>query len=83
MQTSNNESALLPEGRYFVKKGFCIITHKIPASEKLNKISIYLRRAVEDGYLFAKFEDYVNHLIFSIPLPLREYPATVKIYLPN
>ena len=73
----------LPKNRYFVKKGFCIVTHKIPSSEKLNKINIWLKKSVDHGYLFSKFENYINHLLFSIPLPMRDFPASVKLYLPN
>lgn len=60
----------IKEGRYFLKKGFCIITHKVPSSEKLNRINIYLRRCLQSGYLFAQFEDYVTALLFTVPLPL-------------
>ena len=58
------------EGQYFLKKGFCIITHKVPSSEKLNRINVYLRRCLQSGYMFGQFEDYVTSLLFTVPLPL-------------
>ena len=60
----------LATGQYFLKKGFCIITHRVPSSEKLNSINIYLRKCLQGNYMFAQFEDYITSLIFTVPLPL-------------
>ena len=33
----------LPKNKYWVKKGFCLVTKNIPSSETLNKINIWLK----------------------------------------
>jgi len=73
----------LPKNTYFVKKGFCLLTKKMPASESINKINIYLRKAAEEGHMFARFEEYIARLLFEVPMPAREFPTPVKLYLPR
>lgn len=71
----------LPKNKYFIKKGFCIITKKRPSSEDLNKINIYLRLACQTGNTYARFEEYVAKLVFQIHMP---FPGcSVNIYLPG
>ena len=50
------------------------------ASPELNKFNIYLKKAAEEGYLYAKFEEYVAKLLFEVPLPLNN--TILKVYLP-
>ena len=33
--------------------------------------------------MFAQLEDYINQLLFSVPMPLRQYPAIIHLILPN
>jgi hypothetical protein len=70
----------LPFNKYFVKRGYCLLTSRVHASEQLNKINIYLKNASTDGSMFRKFEDYIAKLIFEIPLPLNK--TKLKLYLP-
>ena len=73
----------LPRNRWFVRKGFCLITRHIPACEELNRINVYLRKASVNGLMHAQFEIYLARLLFQVPLPLRKYPSTLQLYLPN
>ena len=59
------------------------MTHKLPSSESLNSINIWLKKCIDSGYLFSRLEDYINSLVFAVPLPLRQYPTVLKLYLPN
>ena len=70
----------LPLGRYFVKRGYCLLTSKVPASVELNKINIFLKRASINGHMYRKFEEYISKIIYEIPLPLNS--VKVKLYLP-
>ncbi len=57
-----------------------MLTAQIPASEELNKINIFLRRASTTG-LYAPFETYLNKLLFEIEVP--QSAAIFKLYLPQ
>jgi len=64
MISKRDRNKLLPKNRFFVKKGFCLLTKKLPASENLNKINIFLRNLALDGNMYAKFEEYIARLLF-------------------
>jgi hypothetical protein len=70
----------LPFGRYFVKRGYCLLTSKVPSSLDLNKINIFLKQASINGHMYRKFEEYVAKLMFELPLPLGN--TKVRLYLP-
>jgi len=70
----------LPFRRYFVKRGYCLLTSKIPSSPDLNKINIFLKQASISGFMYRKFEEYLAKLLFELPLPLGN--TMVKLYLP-
>ena len=72
----------LEEGRYFVKKGFCLLSKRMQSCAELNQINIFLRSAAEEGYMYAKFEEYITRLLFEIPMPSRNIPVKVKLVLP-
>ena len=55
----------------------------MPSSESLNSINIWLKKCIDSGYLFSRLEDYISNLVFAVPLPLRQYPTVLKLYLPN
>lgn len=55
---------LLPKGKFFVKKGFCLITRHISACKELNKINVYLKNAAVKGLMQAQFEIYLARLLF-------------------
>ena len=54
-----------------MRKGFCLVSRHVPASEDLNKINVYLRKAAINGLMYAQFETYLARLLFEVPLPLR------------
>ena len=60
----NKPKISIPPNKYFVKKGFCILTKKVSASVELNKINIYLRKCALTGNLYANFEEYVARILF-------------------
>jgi hypothetical protein len=72
----------LPTGKYFVKKGFCLLSKRVQSCKELNKINLYLRSAAREGYMYAKFEEYIARLLFEIPMPSRNIPVKVKLVLP-
>ena len=74
---------LLPHNTFFVRKGLCLVTRHIPLCQELNKINVYLRRAATNGLMYAQFEIYLARLLFEVPLPLRQYPTTMQLYLPS
>ena len=76
-------SKLLPRNAFFVRKGFCLVSRHVPASEDLNKINVYLRKAATKGLMYAPFEVYLARLLFEVPRPLRQYPTTMHLYLPS
>lgn len=49
---------------------------------ELNKINIYLRQAALEGYMYAKFEEYIARLLFEVPMPSRNKQVKVKLFLP-
>jgi hypothetical protein len=52
-----------------VKRGYCLITSKVPASVELNKINIYLKEASTQGFMCKSFEEYISKLLFQVPMP--------------
>ena len=70
----------LPYGLYFLKRGYCLLTSRIQASEELNKINIFLRRAATNGFLFDRFETYLQKFLFEIQIPASI--SNFKLYLP-
>ena len=81
MNRSITKRAIIPRNRYFIKKGFCILSKKIAASADLNKINVFLRNVALNGNMYAHFEDYIARLLFQIPMPM---PHTkMKLYLPS
>ena len=75
--------AKLEKGRYFVKKGFCLLTSCYPASKELNRINVFLRKLCTSENMFDRFEAYVAKLLFSVPLPSRIYAVTAHLHLPR
>jgi hypothetical protein len=72
---------LLPKGKYFVKRGFCLLTNSVAASPELNKINIWLKEHSLGGCLYNNLEDYIVRLLFEVPKPFPPYK--LKLYLPS
>ena len=73
----------LPPDRYYIRKAFCILTSRIPASYELNKINIFLKEACLNAQMYKQFESYVSHIVFQMPLPERSDFFTLRVYLPE
>ena len=52
-KSNRNNERLLPRNRYFVKKGFCLITRHVPSCNELNRILIYLKNASRNFHMYA------------------------------
>ena len=78
----NIKQCQTPKNRFFVKKAFCLLSKRMQSCKELNKINVYLRRAAAEGYLYSKFEEYVARLLFEVPVPSRNIPVKVRLYLP-
>ena len=63
-------SSMISQGRplepntYFIRKAFCILTSRIPASKELNKLNVFLKKACLNGRMYDSFENYVSRMIF-------------------
>lgn len=60
-----------------------MLTHSIPASKELNNILIFLRCAATQGAMYAEFEDYINNIVFKIPLPDQKFTKKMRLHLPG
>jgi hypothetical protein len=79
-QTSGDKIAEVPADEIFVKQAYCLLTTRVPASQELNKINRYLRRAATKGWMYRPFEEYVYKLLFGVPMPNKN--DSLKLYLP-
>lgn len=69
----------IEKDRYFIRKGFCLVTSLYPASRELNRLNIFLRKLCQSPSMYAPFESYLSRVLFSIPLPSRRYPVTLQL----
>ena len=67
----------IERGKFFIKKGFCLVTSGYPASRELNRINVFLRQVCTSGKMFGRFEEYLARLLFEVPLPMRMFAVTL------
>ena len=63
------ETLVIEEGKLFLPKAICLLS-RYPFFEQFKKILIDLKNYI-DKEIKAPFEDYLTHLIYSIPAPPR------------
>lgn len=82
-QSSTRIGEKLERDKYFVKKGFCLLTSSYPASRELNKINVFLKRLCTSDLMYDRLESYVAKLLFQVPLPSRQHAVTAYLHLPK